>query len=430
MTKLILYRTISAYQEDFEKTYTKENFKLVRLISLFGLILSLLSRLIAVFFLKNEVLTSNFDEYERSNLILLYGHTFFYAVSFLNFKYLRHKQLVVWLFVFFILLSSFYVSYVNSMHNTKNTLTILGVGVVITGLFFVLELRTILLAVIILMASFWFGIVGNKISFFEKVLNICAGLTLGFLLLFISRYSYYLKSKNFVKIKQLEEKNHEIAMLNRQKNDVLAYVAHDLRSPLVTIHTLNQFDLDVFSNEEKSEMIDQAVQKAESIIADLLDVLRVGETILDTENVDLSEYLVPIVNKWTDQSKREIVLRLPKYPVYAALNRIKMERVLDNLIQNALKFSSSEKVVSISLSMSEKIKIAVLDEGIGIPKELTDTIFDQFTSAGRTGLQGEKSVGIGMHLSKKIVELHNGTLAFKSEEGKGTEFIISLEKIS
>lgn len=425
--KLLSYKTSPQYQPDFEKTYLTENFLMVKRLSLICLTLGVIARLAAVFYLKETDSIKNYDEYALSNLIILIGHSSFATLSHINFNNKKAKELIPQCFIIFILMSSMYISYVNSMHNTKNTLTALLIGIVASGLFFVLELRTIIFITAIFIASFWMSIIESKIIFFEKVLNISIGATLGMVLLFISRYSYYFKSKNFTRLKQLEEKNIEIANLNNQKTDVLAYVAHDLRTPLSFIKMLTHINPTNISEKEKAEMLEQAVNQAEHTINDLLDALMEHNSGLETENVKLTEYLAHIVHKWSRQSKRNIVLELPNNPVYANINRLKMERVMDNLIQNAIKFSGSEKSILITLNVSDQIEIKVIDNGIGIPDKLIPSIFDQFTSHGRKGLQGERSFGIGLHLSKKIIELHNGKINVSSEEGKGTEFSILLE---
>ena len=109
-----------------------------------------------------------------------------------------------------------------------------------------------------------------------------------------------------------------------------------------------------------------------------------------------------------------------------------MERVLDNLIQNADKFSVKEKPIDVRLDETNRhsISISVKDYGIGIPDNLKRHIFEQFTPAGRKGLRGEKSIGIGLHISKKIIEQHQGSLSIKSEENVGTTFTVHLKNIS
>ena len=109
------------------------------------------------------------------------------------------------------------------------------------------------------------------------------------------------------------------------------------------------------------------------------------------------------------------------------ISKEKFSRVIENLFSNALKFSRNGDTVTLSVKTSENnVIISVADTGIGIPSELHDKIFDQYTKAGRQGTAGEKTIGLGMSIAKKLVEQHHGTLWFESEPEKGTTFYIKL----
>ncbi|WP_199119473.1 sensor histidine kinase KdpD [Pedobacter sp. ASV28] len=427
MLKLLTYHTPIPYRDDFRHSNARDNFRLVKMMSLCGFILALVSRITAFLYYKDLRAFPNYEEYSLSNMIILVGHLCFYLGSLLISKYQSLKHFFSLCFVVFLLLSSLYVSYVNSMHNTKNTLTMLLIGIVLAGLFFLLELKHILVITVLLMLCYWFSIVSSKISFFDKVLNICAGLTLGLILFFISRYSYYLKSKSFIRIKQLEEKNKEIAMLNRQKSEVLAYVAHDLRSPLSSIQMLNRVQPDEYPEFDVPKLIEEATQQADNIIGDLLEALKENTDILTTQRLELGSFIKAMVEKWRNNTGRSIHFVKSTHLVYAFINSSKMERVLDNLIQNAIKFSPVDQPIEVVLTKREKLEIEIKDRGIGIPSNMINEIFKQFTPVGRMGLGGEKSIGIGLHLSKKIIEQHKGTITVHSTEGLGTTFTVQLE---
>ena len=101
--------------------------------------------------------------------------------------------------------------------------------------------------------------------------------------------------------------------------------------------------------------------------------------------------------------------------------------VIDNLIGNALKFSRDRTRVDVILSKNENhIIIEVKDQGIGIPKDKLPIIFEAFTRAGRTGLKGEQSTGLGLSIVKQIVEKHEGKIEVSSDEGIGSIFRITM----
>jgi two-component system sensor histidine kinase VicK len=112
---------------------------------------------------------------------------------------------------------------------------------------------------------------------------------------------------------------------------------------------------------------------------------------------------------------------------YTEINQEKFPRVIDNLISNALKFSKETDNVELHLKREKnKIIIQVKDQGVGIPHELIPKLFERFSGAGRTGLKGEQSTGIGLSIVKDIVESHDGKISVHSVEGKGSTFTIIL----
>lgn len=427
MLKLLFYQTDSKYQDQFILRYTRNDFQLVRLLSFCGFFIALTSRLLGSFYINKITEFPNYNEFSICNWIIIAGNLLFYLSTFVRKISIKSKRIITLLFVAFLLLSCLYISYVNSMHNTKNTLTMTLVGVFLVGIFFALEKKQVLIMFLLLFLSFWLSIVDGKISFQDKLLNACAGLTLSSVLLFISRYTYYLRSINFVRFKELEERNLEVELLNTQKNDVLGYVMHDLRAPLGNITMLNQFVRDKHPELEELKFIEKASLQANNIINDLLDAMKDNVGLLPTKSTNLVEFIGAVVAKWREANRREILFYVPVHAVFVEINAAKMERVVDNLMQNALKFSAQNTPIHISVSNeATNAIIKVTDFGIGIPEEKKEDIFKQFTTFGRSGLQGEKSIGIGLHITKKIIEQHKGTMLVESGEGQGTTFIIIL----
>ncbi|MCY1536457.1 Sensor histidine kinase ResE [compost metagenome] len=241
-----------------------------------------------------------------------------------------------------------------------------------------------------------------------------------------SRYSYYFKSQHYIRLKQFEEKNLQIEHLLIQQGEILGFVAHDLRTPLNNIEALSHLLYDDKPGEEL-RMIMNSTDQAKNIINDLIEAIKTEKTALDTTTLNLTTFLSSTVDKWKTNSKRNFTLIMAESEISAQANASKMERVLDNLISNAIKFSSDEKGIIISLNkVAKKIIIKVKDEGIGIPSHLIPFVFQQFSQAGRIGLRGEKSLGLGMHISKKIMHQHGGELMVESEENKGTQFTVLL----
>lgn len=153
---------------------------------------------------------------------------------------------------------------------------------------------------------------------------------------------------------------------------------------------------------------------------------------LSMQKVNLSEFIPEVIEQYeSDALEKEIRLSysLPEQPLFADLNIKKFSRVLENLISNALKFTGEKGSVSLVLeALDDHVLIKVMDTGIGIPKDLQKFLFEKFTRAKRFGLKGEKTHGLGMFITKQIVDLHQGKLSFESVEHKGTTFFIKLKK--
>jgi len=357
------------------------------------------------------------------------GSTFcFLVASSLTLKFFQGRifleKAITLSFVLFILLVTLSLSYTVSLHNTKNTLTMFLIGIGTVSLFFSLEYLEITLIAIFITIVYWISMLSAKIEYDQKVMNFFAGTVLSFILFCFSRYSYLFKSQHFVRLKQLEEKNIEIEKLHSQQGEILGFVAHDLRNPLNNIEALSLLLHDENPTDELKFILN-STQQAKNIIKDLIEAVKTDKDKLDTESLNLNSFLISTVDKWKTNTKRDLILDLADHKILAQANASKLERVLDNLISNAIKFSSDDKKISISLrKIAKQIEIKVKDDGIGIPKELLSYIFQQFSQAGRNGLQGEKSIGLGLHISRKIMQQHGGELLVESEEDKGTTFTV------
>jgi two-component system sensor histidine kinase VicK len=125
--------------------------------------------------------------------------------------------------------------------------------------------------------------------------------------------------------------------------------------------------------------------------------------------------------------RNDIVLTEDAKDVLVHINTDKFNRVLDNLISNALKFSKEKDKLDLILGTTGGYAVLqVQDHGLGIPKDMLPHIFERFTKAGRQGLKGETSTGLGLSIVKQIIEKHGGKISVDSEEGKGSTFTIKL----
>lgn len=232
---------------------------------------------------------------------------------------------------------------------------------------------------------------------------------------------------------RLESSLNSLEQSYSENEKLIKIVAHDLRSPLAAIvGALDLVNSGVISESEKPEFISmsrQSSMKALSLINDLLQPKEKGteleKALTDIELVIESSIL--IVKHQADDKKQTIETNCQS--VMVPLNESKIWRVMNNILANAVKFSPEGATIFVATEVfSKHIIISVKDSGIGIPVDMHENLFDLFTKASRKGTNGEETYGLGLAISKQIIEAHNGEIWFKSEPNKGTTFFVMLPK--
>lgn len=235
---------------------------------------------------------------------------------------------------------------------------------------------------------------------------------------------------------KLELANKELELLNKEKTMILGVVAHDLRNPLniikgfadLLIHEEQISEL----NKKSIEYIHQSCDKALETINDLVEIARFGIDVelklLPTDVIPMLEHTLGSYQKIAKE--KDIYLGLEIHgakELIVNLNEPKFQRLLDNLVSNAIKFTRKGGAVKIDASKNDlHFILKISDNGVGIPAEYLPKLFDRFTKAGRYGTAGEKSLGLGMSIVKMITEQHHGTIEVESEVDKGTTFTVKI----
>jgi PAS domain S-box-containing protein len=224
--------------------------------------------------------------------------------------------------------------------------------------------------------------------------------------------------------------------LERQKNEFLGVVSHELKTPLTTLKMLAQLTrrrmermgvLDV----NLGARMERAVERMERLVNDLLDVSRIesGRLALDMERCDLVEVCRTAVAEQMDVTEREIILLLPEDHVQVNADADRIGQVLANLLSNALKYSAHDRPVTLSLRRERReVVVSVHDEGAGIPEDLLPHLFERFYRVPGVQVQSGSGVGLGLglYISKEIVEQHGGRIWAKGSIGAGSTFSFSL----
>lgn len=239
--------------------------------------------------------------------------------------------------------------------------------------------------------------------------------------------------ENFVgTISQNDIIDHLNSNLNLQKLKVQS-AAHDLKNPIASmkmIVNMLQDSLQLEENKQLVEYLKQSCDFAQKIIEDILLAEQISEEALVYTLEDFDRLVEHCLSHFSNEL-REKEISLSKdlnFGRMVRIDRSKFERAIHNLVSNSIKFSHSKALISISTAFSDdKLQLVVKDNGIGIPKNMQDRVFDRFTKARRTGTAGEKTTGLGMYITKQIIELHGGSIQLESEESTGTSLSIFLD---
>jgi len=233
----------------------------------------------------------------------------------------------------------------------------------------------------------------------------------------------------------LEKTLEELKASILEKDRILRAVAHDLRNPVGGIAALTlAMEDDDFTPEQREliTIIRETSNDTLELISELLEVTNDGKSRLKKELVDINAVVgksVELLRFKAAEKDQHIELILLLEPEEIMISREKIWRVLSNLISNAIKFSPRGATIRVGITDHKKeVEISVKDDGIGVPEKMQAEIFNMFTEAKRPGTAGEKSFGLGLSISKQIVEHHNGKIWVESKPGEGSLFCISLPK--
>ncbi len=229
----------------------------------------------------------------------------------------------------------------------------------------------------------------------------------------------------FERIQQLAR---ALSESNEFKDDLLAMLAHDFKGPLTVIAGYCELLLESSppALHEELETIYSQTQRLVRLSDDAVALAQTqaGGFSLDRSVLDLREVVGESV-KARNRAADRIRFEAPPQPVPVSLDPGRFNHVLDNLLMNALKYSDGEVLVRVSRG-EENASIAVTDRGIGIPSEELAQVFTRFGRASNARRKGVSGSGVGLYVSRKIVEVHGGSISVASAEGRGSTFTISL----
>jgi PAS domain S-box-containing protein len=229
----------------------------------------------------------------------------------------------------------------------------------------------------------------------------------------------------------------ELELADRQKNEFLAMLAHELRNPLAPIRNgielLRMSEVEPAAVQQTTAMMERQVAHLVHLVDDLLDVSRIvsGKIALRREAVDLRAVVdraVEEIQPAIDARGHELMVSMPARPIVVEADIVRLAQVLSNLLGNAAKYSPQPAQIWLTAERSgSEVLVRVRDQGVGIAPEFLPKIFSLFAQADVPLARTEGGLGIGLTLVKSLVEMHGGTVTVSSPGvGQGSEFVIRL----
>jgi len=224
---------------------------------------------------------------------------------------------------------------------------------------------------------------------------------------------------------------------NHRKDDFLSTLAHELRNPLAPIvnmlAVLNQRDDDVALRARASAIIERQVQHLVRLVDDLLDVARIDHNRLELRRDgvaldDVVRQAVETCRPLLDSLHHELVVSLPPVPVQLDADPVRLAQVLGNLLNNAAKYTAPGGRIELRAERAgDDVVITVRDNGIGIPPEMLEQVFELFRQLDGTLERSHGGLGIGLTLVKRLVAMHGGVVEAASDgAGRGSAFTLRL----
>jgi signal transduction histidine kinase/DNA-binding response OmpR family regulator len=228
---------------------------------------------------------------------------------------------------------------------------------------------------------------------------------------------------------------------DRQKNEFLSMLAHELRNPLAPIRT--GVDVLRMQGDEQPEvvwardMIERQTTQLVRLVDDLLDVSRItgGKIRLELERIDVAAIVATAVETsrpLIDEAGHELTVSMPDETLWVKCDRVRLSQVLSNLLNNAAKYTRGGGSIHLSVEREgSECVFRVRDNGIGIPGEMLSKVFDLFTQVERSLDRSRGGLGVGLTLARRLIEMHGGRIDVASDgPGQGSEFTVRLPAVS
>ena len=224
--------------------------------------------------------------------------------------------------------------------------------------------------------------------------------------------------------------------LDESRQEFVSNVSHELKTPITSMKVLadsliSQEDVPIELYKEFMTDIAEEIERENKIITDLLSLVKMDKTSanLNIENRNLNELIELILKRLRPIAKqRNIdVLYESAREVFAEIDEVKLTLAISNLVENAIKYNKEYGYVKVSLDADHQFAtIMVEDNGIGIPEEAQEHIFERFYRVDKSHSREIGGTGLGLAITRNAILLHRGSIKIDSEEGQGTVFTVKI----
>ncbi|MFI6574409.1 MtrAB system histidine kinase MtrB [Nocardiopsis sp. NPDC050513] len=238
----------------------------------------------------------------------------------------------------------------------------------------------------------------------------------------------------------LQEKIQELEELSKLQRQFVSDVSHELRTPLTTIKMAGDLlfdDREEFEPTQRRsvELLQSQVERFEELLSDLLEISRhdAGAATLGIESVDIRDAVMKAVGDAEQIAERrgiKVILRLPAEPCVAEFDTRRINRILRNLIVNAIEHSEGRDVIVAAAGDRDSVAVAVRDFGVGLKEGEEHLCFDRFWRADPARVRTTGGTGLGLAIAKEDAQLHGGWLQAWGMPGQGSQFRLSLPRTS
>ena len=225
----------------------------------------------------------------------------------------------------------------------------------------------------------------------------------------------------------------------RERRLFVSNVSHELRTPLTSVKSyLEALDEGALSEPVAPDFIKVSLDETNRMmrmVTDLLHLSRIDNATshLDVELINFTAFITFILNRFDqirgqdEEKKYELVRDYPITSVWIEIDTDKMTQVIDNILNNAIKYSPDGGKITVTMKTTDdQMILSISDQGLGIPKQDLPRIFDRFYRVDRARSRAQGGTGLGLAIAKEIIKQHDGFIWAKSEYGKGSTFTIVL----